>query len=118
MNNGKDSSDYVMYFGYEDERKMVALKNIKQSELEDLKRKGVTILSTKNHLEFFVVQLQQLYQLFNLACFEFCNICDFIVQRATGNSERFRAFSLRFSYTCQSSLHTYRICHFYPLLFM
>ena len=48
MNNGKDSSDYVMYFGYEDERKMVALKNIKQSELEDLKRNGVTILSTKN----------------------------------------------------------------------
>lgn len=48
MVNEKDSSDYVMYFGYEDERKMVALKNIKQSELEDLKRNGVTILSTKN----------------------------------------------------------------------
>lgn len=48
MVNEKDSSDYVMYFGYEDERKMVALKNIKQSELENLKRNGVTILSTKN----------------------------------------------------------------------
>ena len=49
MIDKKDSSDYVMYFAYDNKKKMVKLKNIKPSELKDLNRdSSITILSTEN----------------------------------------------------------------------
>lgn len=49
MDNEKDSSDYIMYFAYDNEKKMVSSKNIKPSKLKDLRGdSSITILSTKN----------------------------------------------------------------------